>query len=101
GGCQTFSGPDPDVLSASAGSNLHNTTLLESLETLPDRSSLHWSDPETGAEGYAVPLGTYRTADGRFCRDYYTKAIVNGGSTLTQGTACRLDDGSWAINRTL
>ncbi len=99
--CQSVTIPTPEVLTAERSTKLHDETLLESLETMPDRTSLHWSDPESRAEGYAVPLGTYRLTDGTFCRDYYTRATEGGATALTHGSACRNDDGSWMVKRQL
>lgn len=99
--CQSFPQPTPEVLTSERSTKLHQTTLLESLETMPDRTSLHWTDSESRTEGYAVPLGTYRLANGTFCRDYYTRATSDGVSELTHGSACRRDDGSWIVDRRL
>lgn len=99
--CQTGSSGSPDILTNTQSAGIHDETLLQSLETLPDRNSLHWSNEADRAEGYAVPLGTYRLADGTYCRDYYTKAIVDGIPQLSSGRACRTEDGSWVVDRTL
>ena len=99
--CQSTLPASPDVLTDPEMAALHDRTLLQSLESLPDRNSLHWSDEARRAEGFAVPLGTTRLADGTFCRDYYTKAIVDGVAQLSSGRACRLADGRWVVDRTL
>lgn len=99
--CQSFPQPTPEILTSERSTKLHDTALLESLETMPDRTSLHWNDADNRTEGYAVPLGTYRLADGTFCRDYYTRATSDGVSELTHGSACRRDDGSWIVDRRL
>lgn len=101
-GCQSsYPNATPEVLTSAQSSQLHDATLRETLETMPDRTSLHWDDPDSDAEGYAVPLGTYRMADGTYCRDYYTRATAAGTSVLTQGYACRMEDGRWVVDRRL
>lgn len=99
--CQSVPAPTPEILTSEHSAKQHDTTLLESLETMPDRTSLHWSDPENRTEGYAVPLTTYQMANGTFCRDYYTSVTADGATVLTQGSACRTEDGNWMVDREL
>ncbi|HTI86628.1 MAG TPA: hypothetical protein VL966_08485 [Alphaproteobacteria bacterium] len=39
----------------------------------------------------------YRTADGRYCREYTTTTRVGGVLQSSYGTACLQPDGSWRI----
>jgi hypothetical protein len=39
----------------------------------------------------------YRTADGRYCREYQATVMVNGAPQQSFGTACLQPDGSWHI----
>ncbi len=39
----------------------------------------------------------YRTADGRYCREYQSSVSVGGGMQPSYGTACLEPDGSWRI----
>ena len=99
--CQTANPGAPAILTDQHSAELHDDALLQALESLPDMNSLHWENQDDRTEGYTVPLGTYRLVDGTYCRDYYTKAIVEGVHQFSSGTACRREDGSWAIDRKL
>lgn len=65
------------------------------LEQVPDRQSIGWDNPN-GARYAMVPTRTYQS-DGRYCREYRTRATVDGHKETMTGTACRLPDGSWQI----
>lgn len=39
----------------------------------------------------------YRTADGRYCREYQATVTVNGVPQPTYGTACLQPDGTWRV----
>ena len=39
----------------------------------------------------------YRTADGRYCREYQAHVVVNGMPQSSYGTACLQPDGSWRV----
>jgi hypothetical protein len=39
----------------------------------------------------------YRTADGRYCREYTASTMVGGMPQASYGTACLQPDGSWRI----
>ena len=46
----------------------------------------------------ATPLSpAYRTADGRYCREYQATVTVNGAPQPSYGTACLQPDGSWRV----
>jgi len=67
------------------------------LEHAPDRNTINWIDPDSGAEYLVTPTRTFRHQDGRYCREYTTRALVGGRQQETWGQACRQPDGSWAM----
>ena len=67
----------------------------QALEYMPDQVPVSWRDPDNGM-GYTVtPVNTWRNPDGRYCREYTTRATVGGSSEQLYGQACRQPDGSW------
>jgi len=65
------------------------------LEYAPDQTSVYWRNPDNGT-GYSVtPIDTWRNQDGRYCREYRTRAMIGGRSEQVYGRACRQADGSW------
>ncbi|MGF1609336.1 MAG: RT0821/Lpp0805 family surface protein [Kiloniellales bacterium] len=65
------------------------------LEYAADGQTIHWGGPQ---ETYQVtPLQTYRSGDGRYCREYNTTAVIGSQTQQVYGTACRQPDGSWQL----
>lgn len=64
------------------------------LESAPTGHTSSWRNPDSGAEYAVTPTRTYQS-DGQDCRDYTTRATINGREENVQGTACRQPDGSW------
>jgi surface antigen len=56
-----------------------------------------WKNPETGNYGRTIPKKSYRTAEGRYCREYQQMVVIGGREQEAYGTACRQPDGSWKI----
>ncbi len=44
-----------------------------------------------------VPVRTYRTPAGMYCREYQQTVVVGGQPQQGYGTACRKPDGSWRV----
>jgi surface antigen len=65
------------------------------LEHVPDRESIRWQDPDQRADYEVTPVRTFRNQDGRYCREYTTRARVGGRVSQVVGQACRQPDGSW------
>lgn len=64
------------------------------LERAETDQTVTWQNPETGARYSVTPTNTYESGD-RFCRDYVSKAVIDGRAETVTGTACRQPDGSW------
>ncbi len=74
-------------------------TARNALEHNRTSETVRWRNPDSGHSGTFTPTRTYRTADGRNCREYQTSVTVGGRSKDAYGTACRQDDGTWKINQ--
>ncbi len=64
------------------------------LETVPDRQSSTWRNPNTGHQYQATPTRTYRSS-GQDCREYQVQATMDGYPETITGTACRDASGRW------
>ncbi len=58
-----------------------------------------WRNPDSGHYGSITPTRTYRTAEGRYCREYQQTVVIEGQEQQAYGRACREPDGSWKIVR--
>ena len=56
-----------------------------------------WRNPDSGNEGTVTPVRTYRTASGRYCREYRQTIMVGSKTESGYGRACRQPDGTWRI----
>ena len=66
------------------------------LETAPTGKAVVWSNPDTGNRYTVQPTRTYYR-ERLPCREYTTKAIIDGRTELLRGSACRQPDGSWHV----
>jgi surface antigen len=66
----------------------------KTLETSPTHRATSWKNPDTGNTYTITPTRTYKVYN-RYCREYTTKAIINGQEQTVYGKACRKPDGSW------
>ena len=66
----------------------------QTLEKAPTNKTVAWQNPDQKASYNVTPTRTYK-ADGTYCRDYTTEALIDGRTEKVQGTACRQPDGSW------
>lgn len=66
-------------------------------ESTPGGYPVHWHDPDGYSEGYYVPVRTWRSARGAYCREYQQVVVIDGREQRAHGTACRQPDGSWRI----
>ncbi len=57
---------------------------------------VRWTDPGSGVSGEVVPLGTFRTGDGLYCRRYRQTILSRGMERRYYGLACRID-GKWRV----
>jgi surface antigen len=69
----------------------------QALEHAPDGKTIVWQNPTSNTQYEIMPTRTVQVADGRYCREYTTTAIVAGKTQQIYGRACRQPDGSWEI----
>jgi surface antigen len=89
------------VAGAFAGSHIGKTMdqsdrqkTAQALETAPTGSPTAWRNPDTGSTYTVTPTRTYASAS-EPCRDFTTKAVIDGRDEVVHGTACRQPDGNW------
>ena len=68
----------------------------EALEYSPDRRPVAWVNPNNDTRYQVTPVKTFNE-NGRYCREYITKAVIGGKTQDVYGTACRQPDGSWQL----
>ncbi|MGB0672125.1 MAG: RT0821/Lpp0805 family surface protein [Rhodospirillales bacterium] len=89
------------ILGNKVGQNMDRndlTTFNNTLESAPTGRSVSWVNPDSGNRYDVTPTRTYRTRDGRDCRDYTTWAVIDGYEEEVTGTACRQSDGTWVAD---
>lgn len=64
------------------------------LETAPTGAPTSWRNPDTGSTYTVTPTRTYEASSGP-CREYTTRAVIDGREETVHSTACRQPDGSW------
>ncbi len=69
------------------------------LEHTPTNTSTPWRNPDTGNSGKIIPIETYKSKTGDYCREYQQTVWIGGNEQQAYGTACRNADGSWKIIR--
>lgn len=69
----------------------------QALEHAPDGQTIAWQNPTSNTQYEIKPTRTVQVADGRYCREYTTTAVVAGKTQQVYGRACRQPDGSWEI----
>lgn len=75
----------------------HVDTAQSAFETQRTGTTSSWVNPDSGHAGSVTPTRTYRTDDGRNCREFTQTVDVDGQQQVGHGTACRQSDGSWQI----
>ncbi len=66
------------------------------LDTQISGGSVTWQNPASGSRGTITPLRTFRTTDGRWCREYRQQVDSAAQSEQRIGIACREADG-WQL----
>ena len=67
------------------------------LENTPNQQAADWQNHSTGLSGSTVPIKTYQTSYGQYCREYLATVQIDGAMQQAFGTACRQADGNWKI----
>lgn len=69
--------------------------LHSSLERQVSGEKLAWRNPESGALGEVIPVRTFKSASGRWCREYESRVERDGTTETERGIACREATGDW------
>ena len=72
-------------------------TTHKSLESAKTGHVSEWKNPDTEHRGTFTPTRTYKSTEGRYCREYTQTVTVGGQTEKAYGTACRQADGHWEI----
>jgi len=72
-------------------------TFQYALEYNKSGTAASWHNPDAEHSGATVPLKTFQTADGIYCREFQQTIMVADQPQAGYGTACRQPDGSWQI----
>lgn len=78
---------------------LAEQTAQKTLETTPTGQTSTWTNPDSGNSGSVTPTRTYRNPRGQDCREYETTVYIDGRRETAYGTACRMPDGTWRLQR--
>jgi len=69
-------------------------TVARALDTQVSGSTVTWRNPDSGSAGSVKPLRTFRTADGRWCREFEQR-LEAAADQQGRGIACRGPSGWW------
>ena len=76
---------------------LANQTFQSSLEHNKNATGQQWKNPDSGNSGTVIPVKTYQTDSGQYCREFQQTITIGNKTQDGWGTACRQPDGSWKI----
>jgi len=69
----------------------------QAIATTPTGRTVAWRNPDRDDRYQVTPTRSYRSTDGRYCREYTSSAVIGQQVREVTGTACRQPDGSWRI----
>lgn len=72
-----------------------NSAVQTALEFKKTGESDNWSNAASTHRGTVTPTRTYRSDDGRDCRDYQQTVTVGEVTRIGYGSACRAGNGVW------
>ncbi len=97
-GCAGSTAPKPAPLSSeltAADAATADQAMQRALETLVSGTMTSWSDPDRYVVGTVMPLRTFKTAGGLYCRELEESISIKGSADRYQLVACRSPDGTW------
>jgi len=71
----------------------------QALEYKKSGESVLWSHQNSEISGETIPVNTFKTPDGKYCRRYVQKLKLPGSHRTYYGLAVRGSDGVWIIPR--
>ena len=60
-------------------------------------TTVTWRNPDSGNHGTLMPVRTFQTESGQYCREFEETRMIYGERQLESGIACRRDDGVWQV----
>ena len=66
--------------------------MQETLEHNPTGVASSWKNSNTGVAYVVIPVNTYESSTGQYCRQYITQADTGLQTEKTRSTACREND---------
>ena len=88
------------MIGSSIGQSMDETDRLKAnraLESNRTGQASSWSNPDTGNRYTVTPTRTYESREGP-CREYTTRAVIDGRSEVIHGKACRDHSGRWVAS---
>ncbi len=71
--------------------------LMRGLEKELSGTRVAWTNPDTGHEGEIVPVRTFQSENGQYCREFVEIRNIAGSNYDQGGIACRRADGVWKV----
>lgn len=70
---------------------------MNALEKEISGTEVSWTNPDSGNFGKMIPVKTWRTKSGQYCREFQESTTIDGVPNVERGVACRTDDGLWKV----
>ncbi len=83
-----------DTLLPRERESFHRAT-YHSLQGTPEGQSTHWKSKDSGTTARITPLRSFRTKDGKLCREFVVDFTIGKSRDSVKRVACRGVDGSW------
>lgn len=71
--------------------------LTQGLEKELSGTRVAWRNPDTGHQGEIVPIRTFQSENGQYCREFREFRTVAGSTYDQGGIACRQAEGVWKM----
>lgn len=71
------------------------SAISAALEKHLSGDTVHWESPDSGSRASITPVRTFKTSDGRWCREYIHDSRIEERTVERRAIACRVDDGVW------
>lgn len=69
----------------------------KALESEISGTKVSWANPDSGNSGTMMPVQTWRTKTGQYCREFQESITIDGTVRVERGVACRSDQGLWKV----
>lgn len=74
-----------------------NQAFSRSLEKELSGTPVSWKNPDSGSQGQFVPVRTFQSKTGQYCREFEETRTGAGANIYESGIACRDDNGQWKV----